>query len=180
MLQIRPMYGHQIKEAIDQHMLVVSDLKRANLYYLLDQLTGRGYLEVRSETLEGATGPVEREIYYLTNAGASYFQELLREVLSSFDSLRQPVDVAMYFLPYLSRERALALLTDRRVKVEASFAEVREELANSPHGGDWHELTADHLMSLYQLELSWLDRALAKIEASHELLPAVAISPDRD
>ncbi|MCS6800957.1 MAG: PadR family transcriptional regulator [Chloroflexota bacterium] len=171
MLQYRPMYGHQIKEAIDQHMMVVSDLKRANLYYLLEQLTSRGYLEVRTETLEGATGPVEREIYYLTPAGRAYFDELLREVLSSFESLRQPVDVAMFFLPHLPRDQAIALLADRRAKVEASFAEVREQLATSPHKGEWHELTADHLISLYQLELDWLDRAIAKLEASSELQP---------
>jgi DNA-binding PadR family transcriptional regulator len=168
------MYGHQIKEAIDQHLMVVSDLKRANLYYLLDQLASRGYLEVRTETLDGATGPVDRAMYYLTPAGRAYFDQLLREVLSSFDSLRQPVDVAMFFLPYLPREHALALLADRRAKVEASFAEVREQLASSPHQGEWHELTADHLLSLYRLELDWLDRALAKIEASSELQAATS------
>jgi DNA-binding PadR family transcriptional regulator len=169
MLQHGPMYGHQLKETIDQHLQVVSDLKRANLYYLLDQLAHRGYLEVRTERLESASGPVEREIYYLTPAGRAYFDELLREVLSSFESFRQPVDVAMFFLPYLPREQALALLAERRAKVAASFAEIKEQLAASPHRGPWHDLTADHLISLYQLELDWLDRARARIETISEL-----------
>ncbi|MCS7001829.1 MAG: aminotransferase class I/II-fold pyridoxal phosphate-dependent enzyme [Dehalococcoidia bacterium] len=148
----RPMYGHQLKETIDFHLEVISDLKRANLYYLLDQLVARGHLESRREPTEGSPRDdgkaIERETYYITPEGKAYFQSLLREVLSSFETLEHPVDVAAFFLPHLPTDEAIALIAERRARIAARYEEVLGHRSSSPHVSTLHDITTNHLAAM--------------------------------
>lgn len=171
MLLDQPMYGHQIKETIDVHMESFSDLKRANLYYLLDQLAQKAFLERRVETMADAAKPGEREMYYITPAGRAYFQELLRETLSSFEGVRSPIDVAIFFLPHLPRAEAIDLLDQRRMKVKEGYDRIAGHRNASPEVSEIHDIATDHLMMQYSLEMEWLDRTRDKLQNAPVLQP---------
>jgi DNA-binding PadR family transcriptional regulator len=198
MLLERPMYGHQIKETIDVHMEGFSDLKRANLYYLLDRMADQGYLEARMEVVENgdADSAVERKVFYITEAGRQRFRALLRQVLGTVEAMSNPVDVAIFFLPHLPPAEALELLAHRRRLVMDHYERFRANLQAHPeladavdndtdhpalsrqsraHGlamRDLHAITNDHVESLFKLELEWLDRARARLESAVMLQPA--------
>jgi len=75
-----PLHGYELHRIIRAHGELYADLKKANLYYLLDRLAADGYLHVDVEPgARGARG--ERLVYTLTDAGRDRFDTLLREAL---------------------------------------------------------------------------------------------------
>src|SRR5215469_11405067 len=87
------MSGYDLHTMVRTHGALSTDLKKGNVYYLLDRLAADGYLNVRTEP--GARGPRgERLIYSLAGAGCERFEELLREVLRTDDPVHSGVDVA--------------------------------------------------------------------------------------
>ncbi len=160
-----PLHGYEIHRIVRAHGALYTDLKKANLYYLLDRLRQDGALTVRSEPgARGARG--ERLIYALTDRGRAQFFDLLRAIIRSFDPVHTGVDVAVVFLAQLPPTEAVALLQERRQVVAARRAEVAAELGDLTVGTVWSAIAADHLLSLIDAEQAWLDRALARLHAS--------------
>src|SRR5260221_5403007 len=92
-----PLHGYEIHRIVRAHGALYTDLKKANLYYLLDRLQQDGALTVRAESgARGARG--ERLIYALTDQGRTRFFDLLRAILRTFDPVHTGVDVADVFL----------------------------------------------------------------------------------
>jgi DNA-binding PadR family transcriptional regulator len=159
-----PLHGYEIHRIVRAHGALYADLKKANLYYLLDRLHQDGALTVRAEPgARGARG--ERLIYTLTDQGRARFFDLLRAILRSFDPVHTGVDVAVVFLAQLPPAEALALLQERRQVVGARRAQVAAELGDLTVGTVWSAIAADHLLSLIDAEQAWLDRALARLHA---------------
>src|SRR5258707_2617841 len=108
LLRRGPLHGHELHRIIRAHGELYADLKKANLYYLLERLTKEGYLHVHAEPgTRGARG--ERLIYGLTDRGQAHFNDLLREVLRSYEALHTGVEVAIVFLRLLPINEAIAL-----------------------------------------------------------------------
>src|SRR5882672_3311184 len=113
-----PRSGYELHRIVRAHGELYTDLKKANLYYLLDRLAREGYLRVKAEP--GARGPRgERLVYSLTKKGRQRFIELVREILRTFEPAHTGVDVAVVFLAELPRSEALTLLLERHKIVSA-------------------------------------------------------------
>ncbi len=159
-----PLHGYEIHRIVRAHGALYTDLKKANLYYLLDRLRQDGALTVHTEPgARGARG--ERLIYALTDQGRAQFFNLLRAVLRSFAPVHTGVDVAVVFLAQLPPTEAVALLQERRQIVAARRAQVAAELGDLTTSDGWSAIAADHLLSLIDAEQAWLDRALARLHA---------------
>jgi DNA-binding PadR family transcriptional regulator len=156
-----PRTGYQLHRITVAHGELYTDLKKGNVYYLLERLARNGALEVTTE--EGAPGPRrERLIYAITDQGRARFFELLREVLRTFELAHTGIEVGMVFLPHLDPQEAIHLLEERRQAVLARRALVE---------GDTHEmeplhvnLAQDHLLSLIEAELAWIERTLQRLK----------------
>src|SRR5215469_10058101 len=126
LLQRGPLYGYELHRIVRAHGELYADLKKANLYYLLERLTSEGHLSVRAEEgTRGARG--ERLIYELTDQGRTYFKTLLREVILTFEPAHIGVDTAVMFLATLPHDESLRLLMERRRVVGARREAVAKE-----------------------------------------------------
>jgi DNA-binding PadR family transcriptional regulator len=160
-----PKTGYQLHRITKAHGELYTDLKKGNVYYLLDQLAKNGALEVTSEA--GAPGPRrERLVYAITDQGRQRFHELLREVLRTYDLPHSGVEVGMVFLPYLDVREATQLLTERQRAVLDRHAAVEADMKASDHGHV--SLAQDHLLSLIEAELSWLERTITRLQHQEE------------
>jgi DNA-binding PadR family transcriptional regulator len=163
MLLHAPMYGHQIKATLDAHPQQFADLKRGNMYYLLDQLATRGHL-ARSSVRLDAGG--ERDVYRITDKGRRHFNDILRETLVTAEMPSHPLDVALFFLPQLPRDEAIVAV---RLREEALAQRVREMTEAMPqHRGhsELHDALADLVIERSRLELDWLRTIRGIVEAA--------------
>jgi DNA-binding PadR family transcriptional regulator len=176
LLRQGPMSGYDLHRIVRAHGELYTDLKKGNVYYLLDRLAVDGYLRVEAEP--GARGPRgERLIYSLTEQGRARFDELLRAVLRSYDTVHTGVDVAIVFLGQLPPSEALALLEERRQTVEARRAQVGAELGDPAALPPLERIVADHLLSLMDAEIAWVDRALAGLRQNGWAGPPASHGP---
>jgi DNA-binding PadR family transcriptional regulator len=169
----RPMYGQQIREVIETHHdLLASFIKKPTIYYQLERLAAEGDLEIRRETVE-APGPGaahddmalrERDVYYITEQGRRHFSSLLRSTLSTYRPGLSDVDVCFFFLHHLSKQEAIALLSDRHALVAGYRAVVVRQYESTQD--EAHRLVYDHDLSLLDAELNWLQRTMQHLHAS--------------
>jgi DNA-binding PadR family transcriptional regulator len=178
LLQAGPKTGYDIHRIVRAHGELYTDLKKANLYYLLERLAGEGCLQMQAEP--GARGPRrERLVYTLTELGRKRFDELLRTVLHEYDPIHSGIEIAVIFLTHIPSAEAITLLDHRRETVASRRAQVATDLGGLlTHGGLMQRIAADHLLSQIDAELAWVERALAQLrEQGHEGKPAEPASP---
>src|SRR5258708_24307148 len=121
--------GYDLHRIVREHGELYRDLKKANLYYLLDRLAKDGYVKVRAEP--GARGPRgERLVYSSTKKGRERFIELLYEILRSFEPSHTGIDVAVVFLSQLPPKDAVALIKERREVVAPRYNKFGVELGD--------------------------------------------------
>ena len=174
----RPMYGQQIREVIETHHELFADaIKKPTIYYQLEKLAHDGYLEIRHESVE-APGPGgahedlalrERDVYYITPAGRSYFSILLRSMLSDYTPGLSSIDACLFFLHHLSPAEAVSLLHIRYQQIARYKAGVLEQIEKHPLHDDAHTLVNDHKLTLLNAELSWLEGTIRHLHTKMEV-----------
>lgn len=156
-----PKSGYELHRVVREHGELYADLKKANVYYLLEHLAEYGYLERQAES--GAPGPRgERLIYSLTEKGREKFEDLLRQVLRTYEPLPSTIGAAVVLVSHLPQDEAIRLLeerretiAERRAKVAAlTSAEIQDTLVG---------LAIDHLLALIDADLTWTDRTLGRL-----------------
>lgn len=166
LLLARPRTGYELHRIVVAHGEVFTDLKKGNVYYLLERLAKSGMLTMTAEG--GARGPRrERLVYAITEQGRQRFQQLLREVIRTYDAPHSGIEVAMIFLPHLDLTEAIHLLEERRAAVLARRALVDgndENHGDAAHNRQLHQqLEHDHLVSMMEAELAWIERSLKSL-----------------
>jgi DNA-binding PadR family transcriptional regulator len=79
----QPMHGYQVEQTIDQrNMRTWTDLSTSSIYYILQRLEEKGFIE-RSQDQEPSAG-VPRKVYRITPAGRAQWKE------STLRALAQP------------------------------------------------------------------------------------------
>jgi DNA-binding PadR family transcriptional regulator len=158
-----PQTGYNLYRIVRGHGDLYADLKKANVYYLLDHLAEYGYLDVRAEP--GARGPRgERLIYSLTEKGRQKFFELLRQLLRTYEPVPSNIGAAIVLLPNLSSDEAVDLLAERRRSVFERRAQVAAFQSDEAHD-TLVSLALDHLLAHIDADLTWTDRALARLRS---------------
>jgi DNA-binding PadR family transcriptional regulator len=160
----RPLHGYELHRIVRSHGELYTDLKKANLYYLLNRLAAEGALTVHMEPgTRGRRG--ERLVYALTDLGRAHFETLLREVMRTYAPVHTGVDVAVVFLAHVPAAEATTLLRERRSIVAERRTHVAAELGSGVANGPLVSIAADHLLSLIDAELAWIDRSLDRLQA---------------
>jgi DNA-binding PadR family transcriptional regulator len=163
-----PKTGYQLHRITKAHGELYADLKKGNVYYLLDRMARGGALDVTAEA--GAPGPRgERRVYAITETGRQRFHHLLREVLRAYEPPHTGVEVGMIFLPYLDVTEATQLLIERRAAALERRAVIERDMQSSDHGHV--SLAQDHLLCLVEAELSWIERTIARLRRGNEDAP---------
>ncbi len=158
-----PLHGYELHRIVRAHGELYADLKKANLYYLLERLAAEGSLQVQAEAgTRGARG--ERLVYELTDQGRTQFTDLLHATLQTYEPVHTGVETAIVFLSYLPPADGLRLLTERRQIVAARRATVAADIGDQENNAPLVRIAGDHLLSLIDAELAWLDRSLAYLE----------------
>ena len=150
-------HGYQINEFIEKNLGMVTDMKKATAYVILDKLSNSGYIDVTVEQ-DGNRPP--RKVYSINSKGHAYFLDLLRANLAEADKIRYPGDVGIMFLGHLPKEEARELLVQRMQKVEKSI----EELSLTPkHKDHAIDLAIDHSIHMLKVDLAWLNNVINRL-----------------
>jgi DNA-binding PadR family transcriptional regulator len=155
-----PITGYDLHRIVRAHGELFTDLKKPNMYYLLERLGKEKFLRVRaSPGARGSRG--ERIFYTLTASGRARFRDLLEKEILRFDSVHTGIEVAVIFLSRVPRTTAVRYLEERRDAIQRRRDIVTAALGDMTKRGTLAQLSGDHLISSIDAELTWTERALA-------------------
>ncbi|MDQ2817983.1 MAG: PadR family transcriptional regulator [Candidatus Eremiobacteraeota bacterium] len=162
------MSGYDLHRIVRAHGELFTDLKKANIYHLLDRLATQGYFRMRTEG--GARGRRgERLLYSLTAKGRGRFHELLELEVQRYGTIHTGIEVAVIFLSQLPRQKRLALLRKRQQSVWSHRERVATALGDVSSRGVLSKIAADHVLALVDAELEWVKRSIAAVEGARDV-----------
>lgn len=156
LLRQHRMHGYELAAFIDGQMNTCTDMKKATAYFLLDKMTGEGWV---TNTTEREGNRPERRVFTLTEKGEEAYQRLVRENLREYDPAIFTSDVGVAFLDDLEPSEARALLNERRKELTARL----ERASAAPRHTGSIQLLVDHQIHHLQSEIVWLDAVLGKL-----------------
>jgi len=157
LLRRQEMHGYELHDFIERYMQTCVDLKKPTAYYLLDKMAKAG-LVMETEAQSGNRPP--RRVYHITPAGEQYFQELLRDNLTTYHPAQFGGLVGLVFLDEINADEARPLLEQRRAVLVTALDTVRQV---PPHPGSMQFVIEHQIMHL-EHELNWLDTVLTTLE----------------
>ncbi len=81
--------------------------------------------------------------------------------MQTYEPAHTGVETAMVFLAFLSPAEGMRLLEERRLKVSERREAVARDLGDPAAQAPLVHVAADHLLSLIDAEVAWIDRSLA-------------------
>jgi len=165
-----PITGYDLHRIVRAHGEFFTDLKKPNMYYLLERLGKEKFLRVRASP--DARGPRGERIYYtLTPTGRARFSALLEDEILRFDAVHTGIEVAVIFLSRVRRATAVRYLEGRRDAIQRRREIVTAALGDLTKRGTLAQLSGDHLISSIDAELAWTIRAIASMRKAEKREP---------
>lgn len=158
LLESGPMTGYEIKkfygDAI-RHFWTVSD---GQLYPTLKKMHEEGLIE-RKTVPQPHTA--NKHIYSITDKGREVFRQWLLEPVTTFEEMKEPFVIKMFFFDRLSKDDILAHIKaqfDVHTRVLEEFKEVRESYDQKITS--YQRLIGDVGILYIELRLLWLSRLM--------------------
>ncbi len=157
-----PAHGYQLERLVwNRGFRYWAAVKRSSIYSALKRLGQLGLLEATLE--EGSAAP--RKVYAITEGGRKRLADETLSHLATPDHPHSEIDLGIYALPHLSRERALDGLASGRATLMGRLAFLEERL-------EWCKqqdlplvaLSFERPLLALRAELTWLDRVREAIE----------------
>ncbi len=153
LLRIQAMHGYQLNQFLDEHLDFIASLKPSTAYYTLERMAEEGLVETHAE--QPGRRPA-RQIYDITPAGETLYQELLRDNLSRYDMGESGDDIGIGFLADLPRGAAEACLAQKRGVLQGKIEQFEEMAGRSTLSAATH-LTIRRTLHRLRADEAWLD-----------------------
>lgn len=164
LLRERPLYGYEIKSIIEDHMGDWTNIAFGSIYFALGKLAEEGFIEIAS-TEQSGNRP-SRNVYQITAQGRQEFLRLLRGIWREFDRQFFPFDIALFFMPALSREEVLGYLGERVAQLEAVLSHLDAHQSEQTRNEEVPALANaifEHTRVHMQAELAWMRDLHARV-----------------
>lgn len=161
LLKKNPASGYDIKKSIDKDLGIFSKLETRSIYYPLNKMEKEGL--IKKEGLK-TQKHLKKYVYSITPKGERVFIDLCKQALLSQRRPFIELDIALYFLPFLSKKEIIPLLRLRLrflEKVKEWLQSKSKELKKAPKN---LTLLIDHHFKLATAEKDFLKDLLDDIK----------------
>lgn len=167
LLEVGPMHPYAIQQLIKQwgKDQVVNVGQRATLYKMINRLLEAGLIEVKDSDRAGRYP--ERTTYAVTDAGSAAASQWLAEIVSTPRNEFPEFPAALSFLPMITPQTAVELLSTRRDRLIQRLAELDADLATVFDGFQLPRVTlldTEYNRALVDAELRWVTAVLDALQ----------------
>ena len=153
---------YAVDKILRDHLPLYRQLRRGNIYQLLERLYDDGYLTRR--TAAARRGPRElKTVYRLSTAGDARFRDLLRRVIADVQSSDTALETAFVLLGQLPRSEALALMLDRMREIEGHERRLKRIFGDASRRGGAGYFAAAHAYHRARSEHRFLEDAVRRL-----------------
>lgn len=172
LLKQEPMHGYQLSKELTEALGGFWRVSYGSLYPTLKRLQKTGAVE----TQEAAVGGRRKNVYRITDAGETMFEELLSEntAQESAGSEDTRFRMRLAFFRYLKPETRIRLLERRRASLVEQLEGFETRLATASPSADAYTLSlVSHGHDSTRSDIAWLDGLIAAERGQLEASPDV-------
>jgi len=172
LLQRRPMHGYEIKQEIERGMGDWTDIAFGSIYFAISKLAEEQSISESGKEKVG--NRPSRIIYTITEKGRQEFIRILRDEWRSEQRNYYPVDLAVYFMSFLSKEEVRGYLERMILKTGDSLQELEAhagDLKNNPYIPPLAFAIIDHTRRHLCAERDWLEDLASSLDEIHDTYP---------
>jgi DNA-binding PadR family transcriptional regulator len=159
----QPMHGYQIEQAItERNMRAWTDLSSSSIYYILQRLEEKGFIE-RSQEQERTSG-VPRKVYGISASGKAQWKESTLQALSQPKFTYTNFLMGLHNLWGIPAQEALDAVVTYRDWLTADLQRQRDELENLGVSFFPLDVLFEYGFVLGEAELSFLADLITRLE----------------
>jgi DNA-binding PadR family transcriptional regulator len=159
----QPMHGYQIEQVItERNMRAWTDLSTSSIYYILQRLEEKGFIE-RSQEQERTSG-VPRKVYGITASGKAQWKEATLQALSQPKFTYTNFLMGLHNLWGIPAQEALEAVVTYRDWLTADLQRQRDELENLGVSFFPLDVLFEYGFVLGDAELSFLADLITRLE----------------
>ncbi|MBN2626223.1 MAG: PadR family transcriptional regulator [Spirochaetales bacterium] len=158
LLKEKPLHGYEIKHIIESHMGDWTNIAFGSIYFALRKLTEENLVEEVSSEQRG--NRPSRRVYCITEEGRNEFMVLLEELWAVPVRDYFPLDVGLFFMNQLPREKRISLIAGRIEGLRQTLKhleEHRESTLANPLVPPVSDAIFSHTLYHLRAELAWLE-----------------------
>jgi|WetSurMetagenome_2_1015567.scaffolds.fasta_scaffold545439_1 DNA-binding PadR family transcriptional regulator len=156
LLRKHAMHGYQLMETIQKAMTTCVSIKKPTVYFFLKRMEKAGWVTSQAEKT-GNHPP--KNVYQITLAGETVYQQMLRENLTSTFLVQHPGDIGLIFSDDLPDQDVISAVKLRLDNLKTEIERVRSAPAHSGR----IQWMLDHQITTLQNELDWHQSLLARL-----------------
>jgi DNA-binding PadR family transcriptional regulator len=162
LLRYGPQHGYRLKQHIEEEASDFAVIRTSNLYYHLEGLKKNGYVD---STVEREGKRPDRQVFEITEAGETYFLELLKKASKAYFKGEYLFDAILFFFEYLDKDAITRAIDDHIERCKQVVAHIknhqRDVLSHIPEAfSKPAQAIFNHHIYHYQTELKWLEETL--------------------
>lgn len=157
LLKDKPLYGYELKHIIEDHMGDWTNIAFGSIYFALKKLTEEGLVVCVGEEQDG--NRPSRRIYEITERGRIEFLNLLENLWASKTRAYYPLDIGLFFLSELPKDKRLPLIRERISTYEETMEHLEAHesvIVENPHVPPEAGAIFSHSRHHIEAELAWL------------------------
>lgn len=159
----QPMHGYQIEQAItERNMRTWTDLSTSSIYYILQRLEEKGFIE-RSQEQERTSG-VPRKVYDITVEGKKQWKESTLQALAKPKFIYTNFLMGLHNLWGIPAEEALYAVVTYRDWLIGDLQRQRDELENLGVSFFPLDVLFEYGFTLGEAELTFLMDLITRLE----------------
>lgn len=161
LLAEKPRYGYELEKIINKRGLRMwTSIGFSSIYYVLKRLETNGLVSSREK--EGKKGKPSRRIYECSSQGTYIMHNKIIEILSTFQKVISPYDLAVAFAGLLPIEEEIEYVRQSLHSSNLRIAFLRGEIKRHTAEGYTFHMLAHFERHLYyaEAEKKWIQRYL--------------------
>lgn len=166
LLKERNLYGYELKHIIESHMGDWTNIAFGSIYFALKKLMEESFVKQVAMEKEGSRP--SRRVYGITEQGKKEFIQLLEELWRGSIREYYPLDIGLFFISELPREKSLELIGRRLEQIRYGLKHVEEHashIINNPEVPAQAGAIFSHSRYHMEAELYWLEEVEANIRS---------------
>jgi DNA-binding PadR family transcriptional regulator len=157
LLRFGPQHGYRIKELISGQLAYFTEIKLPTIYYHMEKMEQNGLLTASRE--KDGSRP-EKTVYEITDEGARFFRQKLRELLNFEFRPAFASDGVFYFFEYLDVKEISKSLEAYIDKLHRAIDDIEKQKKDTlgrvpPDMKTMVDIIFSHRLHHYRAELDW-------------------------
>lgn len=162
LIQHGPQHGYQLKKIISERISDFTLIKLPTIYYHLEQMNKKGWIDVRTEQ---AGNRPQKSVYSINAQGKKQFNKMMLRLTDHDYRVEFENDALLFFMEFVDKDRLVTKMQEKKAELGKVITYIESHQIESnhhipPERQRYTDLIFQHHLKHYHAELEWVEEAI--------------------